>query len=52
MKKFLKNLYILRNTKHNVNIECSFEWNSGFSEDVQPFATVQKMEVLEILTSK
>jgi len=33
---FKKPVYITA-TKNNVVIECSFEWNSGFSEDVLPF---------------
>ena len=33
---FKKPVYVTA-TKNNVVIECSFEWNSGFSEDVLPF---------------
>ena len=33
---FKKPVYVTA-TKNNVVIECAFEWNSGFSEDVLPF---------------
>jgi len=33
---FKKPVYITA-TKNNVIVECSFEWNSGYSEDVLPF---------------
>ena len=33
---FKKPIYITA-TKNNVVVECSFEWNSGYSEDVLPF---------------
>ena len=33
---FKKPIYITA-TKNNVIVECSFEWNSGYSEDVLPF---------------
>ncbi len=33
---FKKPVYVTA-TKNNVLIECSFEWNSGYSEDVLPF---------------
>ena len=33
---FKKPVYVTA-TKNDVVIECSFEWNSGFSEDVLPF---------------
>ena len=33
---FKKPVYITA-TKNNVVVECSFEWNSGYSEDVLPF---------------
>ena len=36
-KKFLKNLIYLSSTKNNVIVECSFEWNAGYSEEVLPF---------------
>ena len=33
---FKKPVYIAA-TKNNVEVECSFEWNAGYSEDVLPF---------------
>jgi len=33
---FKKPVYVTA-TKNNVVVECSFEWNSGYSEDVLPF---------------
>ena len=33
---FKKPVYVTA-TKNNVIVECSFEWNSGYSEDVLPF---------------
>ncbi len=33
---FKKPIYVIA-TKNNVVVECSFEWNSGYSEDVLPF---------------
>tara|TARA_Y200000002_G_scaffold113246_1_gene92758 strand:- start:3009 stop:5069 length:2061 start_codon:yes stop_codon:yes gene_type:complete len=33
---FKKPIYVTA-TKNNVVVECSFEWNSGYSEDVLPF---------------
>ena len=38
MKKevFKKPVYVTA-TKNNVVLECSFEWNAGYSEDVLPF---------------
>ncbi len=33
---FKKPVYVTA-TKNNVLVECSFEWNSGYSEDVLPF---------------
>ena len=33
---FKKPIYVTA-TKNNVIVECSFEWNSGYSEDVLPF---------------
>jgi DNA gyrase subunit B len=33
---FKKPVYIT-STKNNVVVECSFEWNAGYSEDVLPF---------------
>ena len=33
---FKKPVYISA-SKGNVNVECSFEWNAGYSEDVLPF---------------
>ena len=38
MKKevFKKPVYVT-STKNNVVVECSFEWNAGFSEEVLPF---------------
>ena len=54
-KKFLKNQFCNIN-KNNVIVECSFEWNAGYSEEVLPFTNniPQKMEertylVLEVL---
>ncbi len=36
-KEVFKRPVYVTATKNNVVIECSFEWNSGFSEDVLPF---------------
>jgi DNA gyrase subunit B len=33
---FKKPIYVT-STKNNVVVECSFEWNAGYSEDVLPF---------------
>ena len=33
---FKKPVYVI-STKNNVVVECSFEWNAGYSEDVLPF---------------
>ena len=33
---FKKPVYVT-STKNNVTVECSFEWNAGFSEEVLPF---------------
>jgi DNA gyrase subunit B len=33
---FKKPVYVTA-TKNNIVVECSFEWNSGYSEDVLPF---------------
>ena len=33
---FKKPVYVT-STKNNVVVECSFEWNAGYSEDVLPF---------------
>jgi len=33
---FKKPIYVT-STKNNVTVECSFEWNAGYSEDVLPF---------------
>jgi DNA gyrase subunit B len=33
---FKKPIYVT-STKNNVIVECSFEWNAGYSEDVLPF---------------
>ena len=33
---FRKPVYVT-STKNNVVVECSFEWNAGYSEDVMPF---------------
>ena len=33
---FRKPIYVTA-SKNNVTVECSFEWNSGYSEDVLPF---------------
>ena len=33
---FKKPVYVT-STKDNVVVECSFEWNAGYSEDVLPF---------------
>ena len=33
---FKKPVYIT-STKNNVVVECSFEWNAGYSEEVLPF---------------
>ena len=33
---FKKPVYVTA-TKNNVVLECSFEWNAGYSEDVLPF---------------
>jgi DNA gyrase subunit B len=33
---FKKPIYVT-STKENVAVECSFEWNAGYSEDVLPF---------------
>ena len=33
---FKKPVYVTA-SKNNVSVECSFEWNSGYSEDVLPF---------------
>ena len=33
---FKKPVYVT-STKDNVEVECSFEWNAGYSEDVLPF---------------
>ena len=36
MKEVLKPVYVTA-TKNNVVVECSFEWNAGYSEEVLPF---------------
>ncbi len=36
-KQVFKKPVYLTATKNNVLVECSFEWNSGYSEDVLPF---------------
>jgi len=33
---FKKPVYVTA-SKNNVNVECSFEWNAGYTEDVLPF---------------
>ena len=33
---FKKPIYVT-STKNNVVVECSFEWNAGYSEEVLPF---------------
>ena len=33
---FKKPIYI-KGEKNNIIVECSFEWNSGYSEDVHAF---------------
>ena len=36
-KKYLKSLFTCTAAKNNVVVECSFEWNAGYSEEVLPF---------------
>ena len=36
MKKGFKTVYVMAN-KNNVSVECSFEWNAGYAEEVLPF---------------
>ena len=36
-KRFSKNPIYITATKNNVVLECSFEWNAGYSEEVLPF---------------
>ena len=46
MKKGFQNLFMLQLQKIII-VECSFEWNAGYSEEVLPFTNniPQKMEV-------
>ena len=34
---YLKNQYLSKEKKDNVEIECSLKWNAGYSEDVYPY---------------
>ena len=34
---YLKNQYIWKGKKNNLDIQCSLKWNAGYSEDVYPF---------------
>ena len=36
-KEVFKKPVFITSTKNNVVVECSFEWNAGYSEDVLPF---------------
>jgi DNA gyrase subunit B len=36
-KEVFKNPVYVTSTKNNVVVECSFEWNAGYSEEVLPF---------------
>ena len=36
-KEIFKKPVYVTSTKENVTVECSFEWNAGYSEDVLPF---------------
>ena len=36
-KEVFKKPVYLTSTKNNVVVECSFEWNAGYSEEVLPF---------------
>ncbi len=34
---YLKNLFLLKEKKNNTEIECSLQWNAGYSEDVYSY---------------
>ena len=34
---YLKNQFILRVKKNNIEIECSLKWNASYSEDIYPY---------------
>ena len=36
-RRYLKKPIYVTSTKNNVVVECSFEWNAGYSEEVLPF---------------
>ena len=37
MKRGIQKPVYVTATKNNVLVECSFEWNAGYSEEVLPF---------------
>ena len=34
---YLKNQFILKEKKNNIEIQCALKWNASYSEDVYPY---------------